>query len=104
MKISLPGYLIVMTHNSLLETRCLLEALPRRDAAGEQKTSTPSARIARALLSTLLHRDWVRAPSSVGSYSSSRWLWMSCIVKQLFPTPSLPTNRQLVLPKELALG
>lgn len=35
------------------------------------------------------------APSMVGSYSSTKWLWMSWMVKQLFPTPPPPTTTSL---------
>jgi hypothetical protein len=31
----------------------------------------------------------------VGSYSSTKWLWMSWMVKQLFPTPPPPTTTSL---------
>jgi hypothetical protein len=37
----------------------------------------------------------VCAPSMVGSYSSTKWLWMSWMVKQLFPTPPPPTTTSL---------
>lgn len=33
--------------------------------------------------------------SIVGSYSSTKWFWMSCIVKALFPTPPAPTTTSL---------
>jgi hypothetical protein len=35
------------------------------------------------------------APSMVGSYSSTKWLWISWMVKQLFPTPPPPTTTSL---------
>lgn len=33
--------------------------------------------------------------SIVGSYSSTKWFWMSCIVSALFPTPPAPTTTSL---------
>jgi hypothetical protein len=35
------------------------------------------------------------SPSIVGSYSSTKWLWMSWMVKQDFPTPPPPTTTSL---------
>lgn len=35
------------------------------------------------------------SPSIVGSYSSTKWLWISWIVKQDFPTPPPPTTTSL---------
>lgn len=35
------------------------------------------------------------APSIVGSYSSTKWLWMSWMVKHDFPTPPPPTTTSL---------
>jgi len=35
------------------------------------------------------------APSIVGSYSSTKWLWMSWMVKQDLPTPPPPTTTSL---------
>lgn len=33
--------------------------------------------------------------SMVGSYSSTKWFWMSCIVSALLPTPPAPTTTSL---------
>jgi hypothetical protein len=35
------------------------------------------------------------SPSIVGSYSSTKWLWISWMVKQDFPTPPPPTTTSL---------
>jgi hypothetical protein len=35
------------------------------------------------------------SPSMVGSYSSTKWLWMSWMVKHDFPTPPPPTTTSL---------
>lgn len=35
------------------------------------------------------------SPSIVGSYSSTKWLWINWIVKHDFPTPPPPTTTSL---------
>lgn len=37
----------------------------------------------------------LKVPSIVGSYSSTKWLWISWMVKQDFPTPPPPTTTSL---------
>jgi hypothetical protein len=37
----------------------------------------------------------VHSPSMVGSYSSTKWLWISWMVRQDFPTPPPPTTTSL---------